>query len=125
MSHLFNWDLWRIKYLANNFAVLTHLSQRLLLTHLRRELERFASTDASVETWLTADNVPATQLLEIIVEAIAAQFNNEAVNALCKQLAKKDESEVNELLSKIPQDYRTIIEPKFQHFVSFFWPCSF
>uniref|UniRef100_A0AC34FQZ2 BTB domain-containing protein n=1 Tax=Panagrolaimus sp. ES5 TaxID=591445 RepID=A0AC34FQZ2_9BILA len=105
---------------VDNFAVLTHLSQRLLLTNLRREVERFASSDASIETWLSPDDVSATQLLEIIIEAISAHFSNEALNILCKQLAKKDESEVNELLTKIPQEFRTIIQPKFQHFIQYF-----
>ncbi|KAE9548219.1 hypothetical protein FO519_008569 [Halicephalobus sp. NKZ332] len=102
---------------ASNFALLTHLSSRLLLTNLRRELEGYVTSDSSIESWVS-DSTPPTQLLEITVEIIAARFNEESINVLCKQLAKKDQKDVNELLQKIPQDYKSIIEPKVQGYVS-------
>ena len=106
-----------ILFIASNFALLTHLSSRLLLTNLRRELERCVTSDSTIESWLT-ESTPSTQLLEITAEIIAARFNEEAVNILCKQLAKKDQKEFDELIQKLPQEYRAIIEPKVQGYVS-------
>ena len=75
------------------------------------------TSDSTIESWIS-ESTPSSQLLEITAEIIAARFNEEAVNILCKQLAKKDQKEVDELFQKLPQEYRNIIEPKVQGYVS-------
>uniref|UniRef100_A0AC34R8C9 BTB domain-containing protein n=1 Tax=Panagrolaimus sp. JU765 TaxID=591449 RepID=A0AC34R8C9_9BILA len=104
---------------ADNFALLTHLSGRLLLTNLRRELQKFVASDSAAESWID-ETTSAAQMMEIVVEIIAAGFDDEAVNVVCKQIAKKTESEVFDLLKKIPPEFKSIIEPKIHGFIQYF-----
>lgn len=75
----------------DNFALLTHLSNRLLLQNLRTQLERCSEDDALFE------GASAAKLLEIVVEVVAAQLSDAVLTAMCKRLARHDEDKVKEV----------------------------
>lgn len=64
------------------------------------------------------EHASSAKLLEIIVEALAAQFSDALVTAMCKRLARHDEDAIKELTAKLPLQYASIIEQKLQPFVS-------
>lgn len=56
--------------LADNFAALIYLSDRLLLQNLRRELERL--TNEKESAILDTENVAMSSLVDILIEASQA-----------------------------------------------------
>uniref|UniRef100_A0A915EFH0 BTB domain-containing protein n=1 Tax=Ditylenchus dipsaci TaxID=166011 RepID=A0A915EFH0_9BILA len=102
------------KIKAENFALLTNLSGRLLLQNLRSQLEEFARVETNFE------DASTLTLLEVIVEIMEAGFDSETIATLCRRLAKHDRDEVKQLIKSLPEKYCPLIEQKIQPFLEFY-----
>ncbi|KAI1723387.1 BTB/POZ domain-containing protein [Ditylenchus destructor] len=99
---------------ADNFALLTNLSGRLLLQNLREQLEKFARQEHNF------DYASTTTLLESIVECHEAKFNDDTVTALCRRLAKHDQNEIKKITQTLPDKYSLLVEEKIQPLLEFY-----
>lgn len=109
--------------LVDNFAVLIYLSDRLLLTNLRRELERLANEKESPV--LNGENAPMENLIDILVETIQADFTESSIREMCCRIGKFPQPEVIDYLKNTyPLEICDPIEKKLQPYVRFIKHCS-
>uniref|UniRef100_A0A914D425 BTB domain-containing protein n=1 Tax=Acrobeloides nanus TaxID=290746 RepID=A0A914D425_9BILA len=96
---------------AKNFALLIHLSNRLLLMSLKQQLNEILKGDLQIFQMLSC-----SQMVEILFEAMVAQFSELAIVSLCKRISEYDESEVNKLINVLPAPYNKLMQEKVQKF---------
>uniref|UniRef100_A0A7E4V1D0 BTB domain-containing protein n=1 Tax=Panagrellus redivivus TaxID=6233 RepID=A0A7E4V1D0_PANRE len=129
LNHICPGDTFRLesRICVDNFAILTRLSERLMLTNLRCELENRLNSDSAAEACIDGTCGTTAQLMEILIETMAAYFNEEAVMSVCKILAKKDLAEVTELMNTLQGEYGNIIRQKLTPLLQFYHmpkPCK-